>query len=285
MSSPHAQIIEWSESQANWRRDALRRLLTGAFGPEDENEVLSLLKAETGLATTSVIAKPLRSEHLSASGEDATEISLLALSDVKNTNRLAPGQKLSFGSKGLTLIYGDNGSGKSGYARIFKRACRARSVEAIQGDIFDSNATKAPATALFEIAMGPDGNRHTAIWEDGKPGPAELARVAVFDSKCASVYVDGDNQVQFIPYNLDCFERLAQLCNRLRDRLNYEATDLRGQTAAPVLTLPEGTPSYTFLSMACCRFRRHRVRCFDGTGGGSWRGGSLRESSSSRRSS
>jgi deferrochelatase/peroxidase EfeB len=32
----------------------------------------------------------------------------------------------------------------------------------------------------------------------------------------------------------------------------------------------------------CTRFRRHRVRCFDGTGGASWRGGSSRESSSLR---
>jgi hypothetical protein len=38
----------------------------------------------------------------------------------------------------------------------------------------------------------------------------------------------------------------------------------------------------TFLEMACTRFRRHRVRCFDGTGGGSWRDGSLRGSSSLR---
>jgi dGTP triphosphohydrolase len=34
--------------------------------------------------------------------------------------------------------------------------------------------------------------------------------------------------------------------------------------------------------VACTRFRRHRVRCFDGAGGGSWRDGSLRESSSLR---
>ena len=34
--------------------------------------------------------------------------------------------------------------------------------------------------------------------------------------------------------------------------------------------------------LACTRFRRHRVRCFDGTGGVSWRGGSLHESSSLR---
>src|SRR5207245_6327856 len=32
--------------------------------------------------------------------------------------------------------------------------------------------------------------------------------------------------------------------------------------------------------LACTRFRRHRVRCFDGAGGGSWRDGSLPASSS-----
>jgi transposase InsO family protein len=32
--------------------------------------------------------------------------------------------------------------------------------------------------------------------------------------------------------------------------------------------------------MACIQSRRHRVRCFGGTGGGSWRGGSLHGSSS-----
>ena len=35
--------------------------------------------------------------------------------------------------------------------------------------------------------------------------------------------------------------------------------------------------------VACCRFRRHRVRCFNGTGGGSWNDASLLESSSLKR--
>jgi hypothetical protein len=38
-----------------------------------------------------------------------------------------------------------------------------------------------------------------------------------------------------------------------------------------------------WIAVACTRFRRHRVRCFNGTGGGSWRGGSLRGSSSLRQ--
>jgi len=32
-----------------------------------------------------------------------------------NLGRIAPDQKLSFATEGITLIYGDNGSGKSGY--------------------------------------------------------------------------------------------------------------------------------------------------------------------------
>jgi hypothetical protein len=43
---------------------------------------------------------------------------------------------------------------------------------------------------------------------------------------------------------------------------------------------PERMPQVLY--MACTRFRRHRVRCFNGTGGGSWSGGSSRESSSLR---
>ena len=35
-------------------------------------------------------------------------------------------------------------------------------------------------------------------------------------------------------------------------------------------------------TLACTRFRGHRVRCFDGAGGGSWRDGSLPASSSLR---
>jgi hypothetical protein len=37
------------------------------------------------------------------------------------------------------------------------------------------------------------------------------------------------------------------------------------------------------LQVACTRFRRHRVRCFYGTGGESWRDDGLHESSSLRR--
>jgi hypothetical protein len=47
--------------------------------------------------------------------------------------------------------------------------------------------------------------------------------------------------------------------------------------AKPKESSPEGSKE-----VACTRFRRHRVRCFNGTGGGSWKGENLHASSSLR---
>jgi predicted ATPase len=46
----------------------------------------------------------------------------VALRELIGVNALASDQRLSFGTPGLTIVYGDNGSGKSGYARVLKAA-------------------------------------------------------------------------------------------------------------------------------------------------------------------
>jgi mono/diheme cytochrome c family protein len=74
-------------------------------------------------------------------------------------------------------------------------------------------------------------------------------------------------------------DKLAQsgVWRAIRDDL----TDLfPGQTPGALLS---AKPTLAEIAqMACTRFRRHRVRCFYGTGGESWRDGSLHESSSLR---
>jgi len=72
-------------------------------------------------------ASRLSADQIPTSAASSVQIKLIAMRDLRNVNATASGQRLSFSPQGLTLIYGDNGSGKSGYSRVLKRACRARS--------------------------------------------------------------------------------------------------------------------------------------------------------------
>ena len=78
-------------------------------------------------------------------------------------NALADGEQLTFDKIGVTIIYGDNGSGKSGYARILKKVCRARSPKAdpILPNIY-ANASSAPPSATVEFSIG--GQHRAATW-------------------------------------------------------------------------------------------------------------------------
>ena len=64
-------------------------------------------------------------------------------------NALKEGERLTFGKTGLTVVYGDNGSGKSGYARILKKVCRARTPK---GDMILRRHVKGDAAEPLPVA-------------------------------------------------------------------------------------------------------------------------------------
>jgi hypothetical protein len=128
---PSEEILAWAKTQPLWRQDALRRILTRSFVKSDENECLLLLKDAYGAGTSGRVAVPLDATHLPVRSTTETNLRLITLDQITNVNRLAKDAALSISPAGLTLIYGDNGSGKSGYTRILKKACRARDDEQI----------------------------------------------------------------------------------------------------------------------------------------------------------
>src|ERR1700722_13370637 len=107
---PSDEILAWAGKQPAWRRDALRRILTGPFVKRDEDECLELLKAEHQMAAAKVVAVALDAAHLPVRSTSATNLHLVVLDEITNVNRLAKDAALSFSPTGLTLIYGDNGS-------------------------------------------------------------------------------------------------------------------------------------------------------------------------------
>lgn len=219
-------IIAWAESDLlEWQSDAVRRLLVqNTLTDDDSQNVLLMLKALYGLlqdGTTAPKPQPLQKGMVSGAPKSKVNVVLKAVMDLRSINIIPNGSALPFGHQGLTAIYGENASGKSGYARVLKRACRARDTqERILPNVYSTEAS-TPAKATFKLSVnsGPD---QEIEWEDGKASDEILTNITVFDSKCARVIVDEKNEATYLPYGAHVFEGLVNLLNWIRQQLVTE---------------------------------------------------------------
>jgi hypothetical protein len=213
-------ILGWSVAQPPWQRDAIRRLFTaGALDAADFDELLELAKARHGLADPRDAA-PLEKAHLAIGDGDGSSppVSLLSITHHQGVNALAEEQTVSFGPA-LNIVFGQNATGKSGYTRILKQACRSRSREDVLGNVLvDGAPAKGRATLRFQVG---DEERTIAWTSNGVPTSA-LVGVSVFDAQCAPVYVRDKTDVAFRPFGLDVFDKLSSACTELRRRLEAE---------------------------------------------------------------
>ena len=238
-----SEILAWSVRQPGWQRDALRRLFaTGTLGASDLDDLLELCKAKHGLSSPRGV-QPLAEKHLAIKENGAAPVSLVSVTHHGGVNALASEQTVTFGPN-LTIVYGENATGKSGYTRILKRACRARSAEDILGNVL---AEDAPLKAQVTIRFRAGQEEEAVAWTPDAPPPDRLAAVNVFDSQCAPIYLRDKTDVAFRPFGLDVFDKLASACGELRKRLDGELAALRS-APSPVPKVPEGTQVAALLS-------------------------------------
>lgn len=217
------EILNWSKSLPAWQSDAVARLLARqTLTSDDQDDLFALLKLEHGIPDPKGRKPmPLSADQIPAPVRKETHIELRAMKHMRHVNAIAENQLLPFGATGMTVIYGDNGSGKSGYSRVLKRACRARDqMEAVHPNANQPAGKTGTPEAVFEIAL--DGVAKDVHWTNGKAAPPELSSFAIFDSRCARSYLDSEDDFSYVPYGLDVFEGLAKVCKQLKTSLENE---------------------------------------------------------------
>ena len=221
-----SDVASWASEQPDWISDAVRRAFTrGRLDDGDVTDLVALLKLSFGLPDPQG-RSPTRLDPatLPTTAAGSPAVSLLGLRAPQNLNAIGHAEGLSFEAHGLTIVYGYNGAGKSGYARALKKACRARNTEGIYPNVFSSQQSAGPASARLEWQIG--DKKEAADWvDDGRPAPTPLSRIAVFDSLCARVFVDDQAEVAFIPYGLDSIRQLAGGMQRMQRLLEAEVQD------------------------------------------------------------
>ncbi|MGY4395286.1 energy-coupling factor transporter ATP-binding protein EcfA2 [Sphingomonas sp. UYAg733] len=229
-----AELLTWSNDCPAWQRDALRRLcMQEKLEPTDHTSLLEICKG-------AVEAQPLTSAHIRDSSTSGGDVSLSALYALEHVNALAVGERLTFNKAGVTVIYGDNGAGKSGYARVLKQACRARSPkgETILPNIYAASSGVPAASIDFHVG----GQKRESRWTQGSGAEALLSAVSIFDSRTANVHVENTNDLAYTPLPLKVLAALAQTCQDLKSKLSAEIAALESQTPA-IITNPGCTAS------------------------------------------
>jgi len=208
------EILAWSQRDLKlWQQDALRRLFQQHELTEKDfaelSEMLLTSKDFRGPDVVGPEAAPLAPEHLPKLNGTGPRVSLSALHSVKHVNRLANEQKLHFQPQGLTVVYGDNGAGKSGYARVLKSACRAR----VKGEPILGDARQNPIlheTPEAKVTVIVEGEQLEAKWTAAGPAPDLLSSVAVLDTQCVRAYADQEGELIFSPWGLDIVQNLVR---------------------------------------------------------------------------
>lgn len=231
------QILDWSSDRPTWQRDALRRLVVnGDLTDLDIRELAEICKSDYGLVEK-VEAKPLAKEHVPSGAATTAAIALDSIFHHKGVNALAENQTLRF-SPGLTIVYGDNGAGKTGYIRILKQACRARGQEQILGNVVSG---AAPPKPVVEIKYKVGSDTTLRAWT-GSGVDEFVSRVSVFDTQSATVYLKEKTNVAFLPFGLDLFDKLVKACKAVRTVLESEQRTLNSNSLTLIAgQIPDGT--------------------------------------------
>lgn len=251
-------LVEWAKKQHKWQQHALHSI--AKYGsveliPEDVKERIKTILIEEAKGERSSFT-PISEFDISDTNGRFPKTYLKSLGPVSNIDKLTSEQEpFEFVSPiGMTVIFGNNGSGKSGYARILKNLCRSHGAnESLRGDA-TSSKQKDWEVNLKYAEMGEKENIKSIIWTKSGESKAKnsieykpLERIVFFDSKVANIYVDDSRDLYYYPSELRMYAELADLANELKKEFDKKIENLM----ARIPDLPrtnEGTISHVFIS-------------------------------------
>ena len=236
----YEELLEFSGARSRWQQDALRRLaLYGALTDDDLEELQLQIEQAAGVPVEGVPDPvPLAVDHLSHAASNDPKTVLASLGPVRHVDRLSSDQPpLRFAVNGVTIVYGANASGKSGYCRIARRLCRSLTSVDLRGNVYDADAPDLPEVRVAFRVGGDDQPKEERVWSGNQDPPVELSRISVFDAATARVYVDQQRRIEFLPYELDLLNKLGVACRALDRGFRARMDTLNARLNAP---LPAG---------------------------------------------
>ena len=225
-ATPRRLLVDWANSQDAWVRKLTAETILSRQAPTDDliDSVYAIFLAEKGLSDEELETVPkLEAEEVEAAEDENLE--LVKLANIRNVNALASDQELQF-DQSLTILFGQNGSGKTGYARIVKRISAVRSPEDILPNAHAVHLDP-PQPPSADITYRVGSAEHRAHWSN-EAGLMPFTRISVFDADAVQLHVDTDLGYVYTPAELALFAHVAAGMQTLQQRISSEVSSLFG---------------------------------------------------------
>lgn len=230
-------LATWVAGRSDWQKDAIAKFCRNeSLTAEDIADIADKLIDGTYPSVPSITAADVPGR--SSTGDPVT---LQAIAAVAGVNALLPDQRLEFGPAGLTVIYGDNASGKSGYARLIREAVTARIRADLLGDVFAKERQDQSALFVYRLGDSP------VTWSLGDPNDRDLSSIRFYDEECGDAYVTSASEISYRPSALTLLDRLSKACDLVQHELTTRLAD-NAQQRPDLPLLAEGTAARTLLS-------------------------------------
>lgn len=235
-------LSEWANASDEWVRYIVRHVLVGA-GPLSSDEAAgaySLFRQEKAFDGRELPAEePLAT--LDAEDETIEPLTLTSMSQVVGVNALVEGGVIE-PHAGLTILFGENGTGKTGYSRIFKALAASRTADVILGNI-EATAPKAQS-ALIEYTLGSEAKTYT--WT-GTQGVAPFTRMSIFDSPSVSFHIDDDLEYVYVPAALALFNHVIAGIKSVQAAIDGTVKELRSGPTGLLSRFPRTATVYPLI--------------------------------------
>lgn len=239
---PRDLLSEWANVSDEWVRYIVRHVLNGGgpLGSEEQSRAYVLFRQEKALDTRELpTEEPLVT--LEREDEAIEPLTLTSLSDVVGVNALVEGGVIE-PHAGLTILFGENGTGKTGYSRIFKALAASRTADVILGDI--EAASPQPQSALVGYTLGTETKTYT--WT-GQQGVAPFTRMSIFDSPSVSFHVDDDLEYVYVPAALALFNHVITGIKSVQAHIDQAVKDLRSGSTGLLPRFPRTATVYPLI--------------------------------------
>jgi ABC-type transport system involved in cytochrome c biogenesis ATPase subunit len=216
--SLESEVKAFADGLPYWAKFLAEKLLSGIhIGDTVIETSYTYLLEELKLKEETVKPEILIGNGYSNLGNYKLDLLFTKLESVEGVNALIENQIIEF-SPSLTIIYGSNGAGKSGYVRLLKKAFYSKAPEEIIPNIHIATGHK-PINAKFTFASSGADVLLNYPQDSGNP---EFEQYAVFDGKSVLKHLDQKNEFEFRPAGLGFFGEFTEAVKAVEVKLNAE---------------------------------------------------------------